>query len=219
MFKTVRLSVLFLGFLVLLMGCTTTDTTTVTAKDFTNVVKDEGGTKIAELVPGDSIEVSVEVDGRMEVVAHRGGINHLGMVTLPLVGDVKVAGLTLENARGVIARTYGAYFVSPPVIMISRLDDAVEGEWGFVTVTGRVGQPGRIRIPSAKGIRLTSAIQQAGGFGPSAKLSEIQITRTEQDGHKIRVTINYSDIGQDGNADADVSLLDGDIIYVPQRIF
>ncbi|MDF7799419.1 polysaccharide biosynthesis/export family protein [Pontiellaceae bacterium B1224] len=208
-----------LGFLVMVQGCTTTATTTVTAEDFSKGIQVEGETKVAALVPGDSVEVSVEVDGRMEVASYQAGINHLGMITLPLVGDVKVGGMTVEGARAVLAQTYGAYFVNPPVIMVSRMSDSAVGEWGFVTVTGRVGQPGRIKIPSAKGIRLTTAINESGGFGPSAKTSDIQVTRAEEDGRKIRVSINYNDIGQDGNDQADVSLFDGDIVYVPQRIF
>ncbi len=205
--------------LVLPLGCTTTGTSAVTTSDFARKPEVEEIKKVANLVAGDSIEISVEVDGRMEVSSYRTAVNHLGFVTLPLVGDVKIGGATVEGSRAVIAKAYGAYFVNAPVVMVNFVEDSVEGEWGFVTVTGKVTQPGRIKIPSAKGIRLTTAINDAGGFGPSAKTSDIQVTRAEEDGRKIRISINYNDIGQEGNADADISLYDGDIIYVPQRIF
>jgi polysaccharide export outer membrane protein len=222
--KSVFLSLfcLLLGFVQ--VGCTTTGMTTgttiVTPADFSREITEDGGAeKSTALVSGDSIEVSVEVDGRMEVSSHQAAINFLGFITLPLVGDVKVGGMTVEKARTVIAKAYGAYFVNPPVIMVNRVNDSVVGEWGFVTITGRVSRPGRIKIPSAQGLRLTAAINAAGGFGPSAKMSDIQVTRIEQDGRKIGVSINYNDIGQTGNAQADVNLFDGDIVYVPQRIF
>jgi len=201
-------------------GCKKIEITQVSPADF--IQKDDGGGeggRIASLVPGDAIEISVEVDGRMEVTMHRTSINHLGMVTLPLVGDTKVGGLTVGSARAVIAETYGAYFVHPPVIMISRAEDSVQGEWGFVTVTGQVAQPGRVKIESAKGIKLTSVIQNSGGFSSSAKKSDIRVSRTDADGRIIRTDIDYTQIGQKGNLDADIDLKDGAVVYVPQRIF
>ncbi|VGO14795.1 hypothetical protein PDESU_03364 [Pontiella desulfatans] len=218
MFKGVVFSVLLFGVLVLLNGCSATGAKTVSAEEFSEKV-DDGKAKVAALVAGDGIELSVEVDGRMEVAAHRATINHAGMVTLPLVGDVKIGGMTLAHARSAIYETYGAYFVNSPVIMINRVDDAAEGEWGFITVTGRVSQPGRIKIPSAKGMKLTAVIQEAGGFEASAKKSDIRVSRTSKDGRKIQVTVDYDEIGQEGNLQADIDLKDGDIVYVPERIF
>ncbi|MDH3981378.1 MAG: SLBB domain-containing protein [Kiritimatiellaceae bacterium] len=176
-------------------------------------------TKIVNLAPGDSIELSVEVDGRMEVSGHRAELNYTGIVTLPLVGDVKIGNMTLSKARGAIAKTYGVYFVNTPVIMISRVDDAAVGEWGFVTVTGRVSKPGRVKIPSAKGLKLTAVIQEAGGFSASAKKSAIRISRTDKNGRKIQVEVDFGEIGRNGNLKADIDLMDGDSVYIPERIF
>jgi polysaccharide export outer membrane protein len=215
----IPITVALLSTFVLLLGCTTTGTTKVSVEDLSRENELDDGGRVLKLVPGDSVEISVEVDGRMEVASHLAGINRLGFVTLPLVGDVEIGGKTIEEARNVVATTYGAYFVNPPVIMINRMDDATDGEWGFVTVTGQVMQPGRIKIASAKGIRLTEVINESGGFGVSAKLSDIQVTRTVDEGRKLRASINYKDIGQQGSAEADVSLFDGDIVYVPQRVF
>jgi polysaccharide export outer membrane protein len=220
MLKNTFLGGIALGIILLGFGCQTTDSTTVTAQDFNKRSEIIEDAKASELIPGDFIEVSVEVDGRMEVQMHRSSINYLGLVTLPLVGDVKVSGMSLQEARAVIAKKYGTYFVNSPLIMVSRVDDSSsQSEWGFVTVTGRVGKPGRVKIMSAKGMRLTAVIQESGGFGPSAKKSDIQISRTSEDGQKIRTSVNYQDIGQSGNLDADVNLFDGDIVYVPERMF
>lgn len=212
-----HMSALF--FLLVLCGCKTGEAVAVSPEDFSGEALPPEATKVAKLVPGDSIELSVEVDGRMEVAMHLAEINHLGFVTLPLVGDVRIGGLTLGGARDVIAKSYGAYFVNTPVVMISRMEDSVQGEWGFVVITGRVNTPGRVKIESAKGIKLTSAIQKAGGFAGSAKKSAIRVTRTDTDGRRIQVEVDYDQIGQAGNLDADIDLKDGDVIYVPQRIW
>jgi len=205
--------------LALLAGCTVTGSSPASARSFVGTTPDQPSPS-SKLSAGNTIEVSVEVDGNMEVMSHRAQINQQGMVTLPLVGDVEISGCTLSKARGVIADTYGAYYVNPPVVMISLLIDPEDGgEWGAVTVTGRVVQPGRIPLRSQHGMNLTEVIQLAGGFSASAKKSGIRISRTDEMGMQTRVTVDFDEIGQKGNTTADIKLIDGDIVYVPQRIF
>jgi len=202
----------------LYVGCTTPDTPSVVSQEFL-----QGGqgqpSSISKLAIGDTIELSVEVDGNMEVLSHRAQINQQGSVTLPLVGDVKIGGCTLSEARGTIAKTYGAYYVNPPVVMLALAVDPGDGEWGAVTVMGRVGRPGRVALRSQSGINLTEAIQEAGGFSGSAKKNDIRISREGQDGKRIKISVDFDEIGQKGNAAADIKLMDGDIVYVPERIF
>ena len=205
--------------LVLLAGCATTGSSSASVRSFMGATPDQQS-QSSELSAGNTIEVSIEVDGSMEVISHRAQINQQGMVTLPLVGDVKIDGYTLSKARGIIADTYGAYYVNPPVVMISLLIDPEDGgEWGDVTVTGRVGQPGRVPLRSQNGMNLTEAIQLAGGFAPSAKKSDIHISRTDELGMKTKVVVDYEDIGRGGDASSDIKLIAGDIVYVPERIF
>lgn len=208
-----------IGLAVLMNGCQATGVSEVSPAAFSQNSSLPAPGLIAELAVGDTIEVSVEVDGRMEVSRHQVKLDQHGAVTLPLVGDVWVKGLRPDAARNAIRRAYAAYYVNEPVVMLSSVDDVDEGEFGFVTVTGRVGRPGRVKITSSAGLRLTAAIQDSGGFAGSAKRRGILVTRTDKLGKKIQVTVDYNEIGQVGNADADISLMDGDIVYVPERIF
>lgn len=210
---------LILVALMIVSGCSSPSVSTVSTRDFRQSASSKKVLQATELVPGDAIEVSVEVDGSMEVSQHRAGINHLGYITLPLVGDVKIGGLRLDQARDAIAKTYGSYYVNEPVVMVGMAGGAAEGEWGYVTVMGRVGKPGRIPLGDADGLTLTEAIQAAGGFGFSAKQSDIRISRVDKSGKKIQVSVDFEEIGQGGNAEADISLIDGDVVYVPERIF
>lgn len=199
-------------------GCTTTGTTVGNPADFYEVQKKES-VQVKQLVSGDTIELSIEVDGRMEVSLHQAKINHLGNATLPLVGDVRVGGLVLNQARDVIAKKYGAYYVNPPVIMLSLAERGTAEEWGHITVLGRVNQPGRIPLKSQAGMKLSEAVQTSGGFSTGAKQKDVRVTRIDGNGKKRRISIDFEQIGQAGNADADLTLIDGDIIYVPERIF
>lgn len=217
MFRRIKQYVFLGGCIVLIAGCASLDLETPTSGFAFGSQQDM--TKSRDLAPGDGVEVSVEVDGNMEVSSHRAEINHQGLVTLPLVGDVKIGGMKLSAARDTIAKTYGAYYVNPPVVMLSLLAGGIEGEWGYVTVLGRVNQPGRVPLPSQSGINLSAAVQLAGGFAPSAKTGDIRISRTDELGLTTRISVDFEQIGRAGNADADVLLTDGDIVYVPERIF
>jgi hypothetical protein len=84
MFRRVAQGVLLAFFMGLFSGCTTMETTSTSTKDFSLGMLDDVP-EANDLVPGDRIEVSVEVDGAMEVSLHRAELNHQGIVTLPLL--------------------------------------------------------------------------------------------------------------------------------------
>lgn len=218
MFCRFVLSIFTVVGILAVFGCSTTDIEAVSTADFaqTEVVDNMDAAKLSA---GDTVEVSVEVDGRMEVSRHRAILDHFGVITLPLVGDVKVGDLTMDKARKSITDTYSTYFVNTPVVMLSTVQDLDGGGLGFVTVTGRVGTPGRISIMSASGMKLTEAIQAAGGFGTSAKRSDVRVSRVDGHGQKVQVSVDYNKIGKRGSAEADLTLRDGDIVYVPERLF
>lgn len=204
----------------MMSGCKTDDPAVVEASDFSRLSSISSVSRSAELSPGDSIEISVEVDGIIEVPSQRVKVNYLGDVTLPLVGDVQVSGMNMDVARVAITKKYEAYYVNTPVIMISRVNsEGTASEWGQVTVLGRVNHPGAVMLTSGSGINLSAAIQAAGGFATSAKTSDVRVSRVDARGRKLKVNVDFDQIGQEGNADADLKLMDGDIVYVPERIF
>lgn len=209
---------MFFAAVLLLAGCGTKDVTTVSQREFAETAARLNDSAEMRLAAGDRIELSVEVDGSLEVSRHRAPVNFNGKVTLPLVGDVRVGGLRLQDARQVIARAYGSYYVHTPVIMLTNVEDMDAGVWGAVTVTGQVGRPGVVPVTSHQGIRLSAALQSAGGFAGSARRTAILVTRSDDTGKRIQVAVNYNEIGQ-GNASADILLMDGDIVFVPERIF
>jgi polysaccharide export outer membrane protein len=218
MFRFAVKTYIFATTIVCFFGCAPLTTTSVEPKVFMEIHENAPLTARV-LVEGDAIELSVEVDGTMEVSFYRTALNYQGSVTLPLVGDVKIDGLKLEEAREIIGLAYSGYYVNPPVVMISLVNDEEITEWGYITVLGRVGRPGRVALGSSAGINLSEAIQQAGGFSASAKSSEIRVTRVDLDGKKLQTTINFEQIGLHGNASADIQLVDGDIVFVPERLF
>lgn len=211
-------AMLLLG--LIMCSCKSTDVTMVSASEFNASSPMNATSAAAKLTSGDTIEVSVEVDGRVEVDLHRATVSDLGNVTLPLIGDVPVSGVGFNIARSRITSRYEAYYVTKPVVMLSRGGEDGVGEWGQVLVTGRgVDNPGPVPLSSVSGIRLSAAIQAAGGFAPGANVSKIQVTRMDKRGRKLKVVVDFDAIGAGGNAEADILLKDGDIVNVPERIW
>jgi len=219
MHKAIAVLFLTMGLAIFFIGCSTQKSTIVGTRDFSQTSPKARTVQAVELTSGDMIEFSVEVDGTIEVPRQVASVDYQGKVTLPLVGDVKVGGLNLEIARSVIAKRYRSYYVNEPVIMVSVVDENAVSEWGQVTVLGRVNKPGVVPLTTGTGMSLSAAIQAAGGFASSAKANDIRVSRINKEGKKIQVSVNFDEIGRSGNAGADINLLAGDIVFVPERIF
>jgi len=202
--------------LFLLQGCVSSNTQEVTAEVFSRT--SVGHIKARTLNPGDEIEFSVEVSGVQEVPLSVAKLDYSGSVTVPLIGSVKLGSLTLAQARSALEKGYGKIFVAAPLITL-RLAGEVVGEWGYVTVLGLVRSPGRIPIDSLAGINLSDALHAAGGFDQSANMQSIVVTRKTVDGELIQCKCDITKLGLTGSEQYDLTLFNGDVVYVPERLF
>lgn len=172
------------------------------------------------LVPGYMLDVRVMVAGKDEIKETGIRIQESGLVTLPLLGSIRAAGLTLHEFQTWLTKEYNTNFFIDPIVSagISTDDNDNAFPWGYVTVLGRVKEPGRIRIPPTRDLTIMQAIQEAGGFIQYAKDSGIEITRQEKDGTSTRLTFDMRKMAKSAD-DADIRLEHGDVVYVPEVIF
>ncbi len=89
-----------------------------------------------------------------------------GTINLPLIGKVKIAGLTEEQASEKLTKLYAQYIKKPFV----QVDDVSKK----IYVLGEVNHP-RVIYMSQDTISLIEAISDSGGFTDKAKRSEIKI--------------------------------------------
>lgn len=122
-----------------------------------------------------------------------------GSVSLPLIGDVKAAGLTARELEATLVARYGASILRNPSIMVEVYD------FRPYVVLGEVERPGR--FPAAEGTTLIDAIAGAGGFTYRAEKAVIFIRRAG-DQTEYRVAPN-----------APVRVGPGDTIRVAERHF
>lgn len=126
-----------------------------------------------------------------------------GKATLPKLGKIVLAGLTIREAEVKIADLLSTY-IKNPVVVVKALN------WE-VSVLGEVIIPGNYKIEKMNNSVL-SYISKAGGFDAYAKKNAIQLIRNEADGLKV-YPLDLTDY--DSYRYAQINLLPGDVIYVP----
>ena len=202
-----------------LMGCATAE------KKPAEGAPSEDLTNVNDIVPrlhaGLLIRMNVLVSGKAEIEEQAKRITSSGEVTLPLIGMMKVEGMTLEELSRELTKRYEEYFVRPQVVVEFSQDEQsdVVSPWGYVTVLGRVKNPGRVKIPPTRNLTVSMAIQQAGGLDTSAKDSAIRVTREGSDGKREQFDVNLRALGSKGRLGTDVLLQPGDLVFVPEMIF
>jgi polysaccharide export outer membrane protein len=128
-----------------------------------------------------------------------------GMITLPLVNDVKAVGLKTEELQNVLMDKLKNFVNEPQVTVIVR---AIRSR--KVYLVGEVGHQGT--FPLNGDMTALELLAAAGGVGPFAKADSIYILR-EQNGKKIRIPFHYKKAvaGKSEN----VTLQPGDLVVVP----
>ncbi|MFU8780192.1 MAG: polysaccharide biosynthesis/export family protein [Kiritimatiellia bacterium] len=170
--------------------------------------------------PGSLLNIRVYVGGSLEVDISSTRVSEAGTVTLPIIGTTTIGGRPLRTAAQLVELRYREYFVSPQVTMdLVRDDDSDAFPWGFVTVLGRVKKQGRVAIPPTRDLTVSSAIQQAGGFDTSARITAIRVTRRLSEGESQTFDVNMRNIGRRGRTDQDILLQPNDVIFIPEMLF
>jgi polysaccharide export outer membrane protein len=126
-----------------------------------------------------------------------------GMITLPLINDLKAGGITPKQLRDIVTKAYEEFIVKPEV-MISVM--AVNSKFYFIS--GEVNRPGQYPLVTAKTV--LQALTIAGGVREFANKKNIVIIRGPK-----RYKFNYNDVIKGKNRQQDIYLESGDMINVP----
>ena len=87
-----------------------------------------------------------------------------------------------------------------------------------VYVWGEVTRPGALEVKMSKKITLLQAIAQAGGLTDGASKGGVVIKRKDKKtGKERKIKVNLRDIIK--GKKPDIELLEGDVVYVPEKIF
>jgi len=157
---------------------------------------------VYRIVPGDLLTVSVWNQPKMSIDVR---VRPDGRVTLPLVGDVVVLGLTPEDCAQELERRLDGLVVDPKVNIILR-----EVTRPTVSVVGEVRNVGD--YPLDLGDNVLQVLARAGGLTEFAKPDRIYVLRKTHETQRVLFTYDQLVNGR-GRALA-FRLQDGDIIVV-----
>lgn len=131
-----------------------------------------------------------------------------GMISLPLVGEVKAAGYTPVQLQDVLADSMKKYVSEPQVTVVVEKIASLS-----FNIVGQVGKPGY--YPLTRRMTVLDAIALAGGFKDFAKTKKVYILRTSANGTEERIPFNYNEVIKGKNPQQNIELQPRDTIVVP----
>ncbi len=170
------------------------------------VVKKEEGYKIE---PGDVLEIVILGE---EELSRTLMVMHNGSISFPLIGEVKVAGLSTDDASALLASELRSYFTHPVVSIILKSPTIP-----YVSVFGEVLRQGAVEYQ--RGLRITDYVALAGGPTPVANLGKVRVARLQPVEPALMVveTIDLDRVLNEGIMAKNYELKSGDWVYVPKK--
>lgn len=176
----------------------------------------------ASLLAQAESEYRIGVDDRLQVNVWRNAeltvavpVRPDGMISMPLIGDVRAGGLTATEVAENIRQKLMSYIRDPSVAVI--VTDLRSHEFiSRVRVTGAVRTPRS--LPFRQGMTVLDAVLEAGGTSEFASPNRAKLYRTQKGGTEV-FDVDLGDILNKGRLDTNYSLRPGDVVTVPERLF
>lgn len=135
-----------------------------------------------------------------------------GMISMPLIGDIKAAGLSSDVLAKRITERLTEFMSSPTVsVQVKEVNSY------FIYVMGEVSKPGKYQLKSYATV--LQGVSLAGGFTPFASRNKMVVVRNIEDGgaekRELRIPAGYSDLTNGTGPVGNFVLKSGDIIVVP----
>jgi polysaccharide export outer membrane protein len=154
---------------------------------------------------GDVIRISVYQNPDLGLETR---VSEAGVVSFPLLGNVRVGGLSVTQAEKLIADGLkNGNFVKLPQVTVVVMQ--VKGNQA--SVLGHVNRPGRYPLEVAD-TRLTDLLANAGGV--AANGAEILVLSGTRAGQPYRVEIDLPSVFAPGGRGQDIVVLNGDVLWV-----
>jgi polysaccharide export outer membrane protein len=156
---------------------------------------------------GDLLQVTVFEAKELKATVR---VSSRGHVTLPLLGQINIKGLTAREAEIEIEKGYRAKYIKDPHVSVFVKEHMSKR----VTLVGQFKQPGTYEYPSKQ--TLLDVMALAGGLTDKAG-NMVQVRRHEtRPGEPNVLVIDLDQLIKGGQTDLNVSINGGDIIFAPE---
>jgi polysaccharide export outer membrane protein len=133
-----------------------------------------------------------------------------GYVTLNIVGDVKVAGLTLDEIHDQVIRVASNRLNHPEINLTLK-----DFEHPSIVVAGEVAKPGKFEL--REDTTALQAVMLAGGFKDSAHDTRVVLFRRLNDQMAEVRQLNLHNVHQTADLEKDMMLQPGDMLLVTRN--
>ena len=159
------------------------------------------------LGPGDRVRVSVFQSPELSTETR---LAENGNATLPLLGEVPLAGATVTEAEHRVAQgLLRARLVRAPQVTI----EVTEIRAHQAAVLGFVVHPGRYPLESSA-THLSELMAQAGGTTPDA--ADLITVSGTRNGKPMRMTVDFRQLTTGADREHDIVIRNNDIVYAPR---
>jgi polysaccharide export outer membrane protein len=160
------------------------------------------------LGPGDVVRINVFQNPDLTLETR---VTESGVITFPLLGTVRIGGLTVTAAERVIADGLrNGNFVKQPQVSLLVLQ--VRGNQA--SVLGQVNRPGRYPIEVAD-MRLTDLLATAGGTAAGG--ADLVVVTGTRNGQPFRMEVDLPTLFSPGGRDKDILIQNGDSVWVDRQ--
>jgi polysaccharide export outer membrane protein len=157
---------------------------------------------------GSNDELAIRVLGQPDYSIERGKISPIGRIYHPLLGDLDVAGLTVDQLTQRLTKDLSEYLINPKVSV-----SLLEARSAKIAVLGEVIHPGIVVM--AEPMTVLDAISASGGFADTGSKANVSLLRQTGQGQWRTLQINVDRIlkGRAG-AEENLQLRAGDTVIV-----
>ncbi|MDR3554772.1 MAG: polysaccharide export protein [Syntrophobacteraceae bacterium] len=132
-----------------------------------------------------------------------------GNISLLLVHEVHVVGLTSEELRKLLSKDYGKYLQQPELSVV--VNDTAGNR---IFVGGEVAKPTMEELTTPTTV--VQAVTMAGGFLPTARLDEVIVVRLGANNKPFQFAVNAKKAMKGEDLSQDIYLQPYDMVLVPR---
>ena len=163
--------------------------------------------------PGDELQVFVWKNPDLSVTLPA---RPDGKISTPLVADIQAQGKTPTALAADLRTALGKYVQDPVVTVLVRTVATATGSAASIRVIGAAATPKS--VPYRAGMTVLDVMIDVGGLNTYAAGNDAQIIRT-QNGVSRGIPVHLADLMKSGDLKANVQLMPGDVVRIPERWF
>lgn len=162
------------------------------------------------ILPADTLDITVFQESDLKSTLR---VSNEGTIAFPLIGVVRVGGLSPQEAAQAIRDKLGqGYLINPQVSVTVQ-----EFSKRRFTVLGEVQKPGAYDMPDQQEITVLQAIGMAGGYTRIANPSRVTLMRRNDDREQT-FNLNAKKMAA-GSGESTFAVRPGDVITVAESRF